>query len=86
MLLDMGISGSNRPLNKIIQTAYVNSFLKKHGLEGANPVSMPFNLNIKLDLDSNELNDPEMKEESPEQASASYTMLIELLMYLAIRM
>ena len=85
MLLGMGISQDPTDHSiKLFQTAYIDSLFKKRGLEDANPVSTPFDPNIKLDLDPNELNDPEIKRESSEQASVSYTTLIGSLMYLAI--
>ena len=85
MLLGMGISQDPTDHSiKLFQTAYINSLLKKHGLEDANPVSTPLDPNIKLDLDPNEPNNSELKGESPEHASVSYATLIGSLMYLAI--
>ena len=85
MLLGMGISQNPTDFSiKLFQTAYIDSILKKHGLEDANPVSTPLDPNVKLDIDPNKPNDSEMQGESPERASVSYTMLIGLLMYLAI--
>ena len=87
MLLGMGISQNPEDHSiKLFQTTYVDSLLKKHGLEDANPVSTPLDPNIKLNLDPNEPNDSKMKGESPEHASASYARLIGSLMYLAIGM
>ena len=48
------ISKSRKFFYKLFQTAYIDSLLKKHGLENANPVSTPLDPNIKLDLDPNE--------------------------------
>ena len=71
---------------KLFQTAYVDSLLKKHGLEDANPVSTPMDPNIKLDHNLNNPNDSIPKGEIlPEHTSASYATLIGSLMYLAIR-
>jgi len=85
MLLGMGISQNPEDFSiKLFQTAYIDSLLKKHGLEDANPVSTPLDPNTKLDLDPNEPNDPETQGELTEHASASYAMLIGSLMYLAI--
>ena len=77
MLLGMGISQNPEDHSiKLFQTTYVDSLLKKHGLEDANPVSTPLDPNVKLDIDPNEPNDSEMQGESPECTSASYAMLI----------
>jgi hypothetical protein len=85
MLLGMGISQNPEDHSiKLFQTAYINSLLKKHGLEDANPVSTPLDPNTKLDLDPNDPNESETQGESPERASASYATLIGSLMYLAI--
>ena len=77
MLLGMGISQNPEDHSiKLFQTTYIDSLLKKHGLEDANPVSTPLDPNIKLDIDPNKPNNSEMQGESPEHASASYAMLI----------
>ena len=67
-------------LIEISQTHYIETLLKKYGLQDANPVSTPMDPNVKLD-------DPE--ETSDESGSASmatfgYANLIGSLMYLAI--
>ena len=86
MLLEMGISQNQENSSiKLFQTAYIDSLLKKHGLENANPVSTPLDSNIKLDLDPNEENNFEMQGELSECPSIGYMMLISSLMYLAIR-
>ena len=57
MLLGIGISQDPIDFSiKLFQTAYIDSLLKKHGLEDANPVSTPLDPNIKLDLNANEPN------------------------------
>ena len=86
MLLCMGISQNPEDHSiKLFQTTYIDFLLKKHGLEDANPVSMPLDSNVKLDINPNEPNDSKMQGESLEHASVSYAMLIGLLIYLAIR-
>ena len=83
MLLGMGICQNPEDNSiKLFQTAYVDSLLKKHGLEDANPVSTPMDPNTKLNHDLNNPNDPER--DLSERTSASYAMLIRSLMYLAI--
>jgi len=85
MLLGMGIN--QNPIDnsiKLFQTAYIDSLLKKHGLEDANPVSTPLDPNTKLDLDPNESSDPETQGEISERVSTGYATLIGSLMYLAI--
>jgi hypothetical protein len=67
-------------LIEISQTHYIDTLLKKYGLQDANPVSTPMDPNVKLD-------DPE--DASEEAGSASmvnfgYANLIGSLMYLAI--
>ena len=85
MLLGMGICQNPEDNSiKLFQTAYIDSLLKKHGLEDANPVSTPMDLNTKLDHDLNNPNDPVTKRDLSKCASASYATLIGLLMYLAI--
>ena len=85
MLLGMGICQNPEDNSiKLFQTAYVDSLLKKHGLEDANPVSTPMDPNIKLDHDLNNSNDSIPKGELPNRASVSYATLIESLMYLVI--
>jgi hypothetical protein len=85
MLLGMGISQNHEDHSiKLFQTAYVDSLLKKHGLEDANPVSTPMDPNTKLDHDPNNTNDPVTEGDLSERASASYATLIGSLMYLAI--
>jgi transposase InsO family protein len=85
MLLGMGISQNPEDHSiKLFQTAYVDSLLKKHGLEDANPVSTPMDPNTKLDHDPNNTNDPVTEGDLSERASASYATLIGSLMYLAI--
>ena len=85
MLLGMGIYQNPEDNSiKLFQTAYVNSLLKKHGLEDANPVSTPMDPNTKLNHDPNNPNDPVTERDLSEHTSASYAMLIGLLMYLAI--
>ena len=85
MLPGMGISqNQENSSTKLFQTAYIDSLLKKHGLENANPVSTPLDPNINLDLDPNEENNSEMQGELSEHPSIGYTMLIGSLMYLAI--
>ena len=71
---------------KLFQTAYIDSLLKKHGLENANSVSTPLDPNIKLDLDPNGENNSKMQGELSERPSIGYAMLISSLMYLVIRM
>jgi hypothetical protein len=85
MLLGMRISQNpeDHSIN-VFQTAYVDSLLKKHGLEDPNLISMPLDPNVKLDLDPNNPNNSKSKGESPKHTSASYAMLIRSLMYLAI--
>jgi molecular chaperone GrpE (heat shock protein) len=86
MLLGMGIDQNPTDNSiKLFQTAYINSLLKKHGLEDANPVSTPLDPNIKLDVDPNDPNDPESQGELTKCASAGYATLIGSQMYLAIR-
>ena len=47
MLLGMGISQNPEDHSiKLFQTAYINSLLKKHGLEDANPISTPVRATI----------------------------------------
>ena len=70
----------------MFQTAYIDSLLKKHGLENANPVSTPLDPNIKLDLDPNEENNSEMQRELSKCPSIGYVTLISSLIYLAIGM
>jgi hypothetical protein len=85
MLLGMGINQNPTDNSiKIFQTAYIDSLLKKHGLEDANPVSTPLDPNIKLDLDHDESNNSEMQGEISERVTTSYATLIGSLMYLAI--
>ena len=85
MLLCMGISQDPTDHSiKLFQTTYIDSLLKKHGLEDANLVSTPLDPNVKLDLNPNKPNNSEMQGELPEHASASYATLIRSLMYLAI--
>jgi len=85
MLLGMGISQNPEDNSiKLFQTAYIDSLLKKHGLQDANPVSTPLDPNIKLDLNPNESSDPEMQGEISEGVSTGYATLIGSLMYLAI--
>jgi hypothetical protein len=87
MLLGMGIDQNPTDNSiKLFQTAYIDSLLKKHGLEDANPISTPLDPNTKLDVDPNDSNDPESQGELTEHASAGYAMLIGSLMYLAIGM
>ena len=87
MLLGMGISQSQENSSiKLFQTAYIDSLLKKHGLENANPVSTPLDPNIKLDLDPNEENNSEMQRELSKCPSIGYVTLISSLIYLAIGM
>ena len=67
-------------LVEISQTHYIETLLKKYGLQDANPVSTPMDPNIKLD-------DPEgISEEQGgvEMATHGYANLIGSLMYLAI--
>ena len=67
MLLGMGISQNQENSSiKLFQTAYIDSLLKKHGLENANPVSTPLDPNIRLYLDLNEENNSEMQVELSE--------------------
>ena len=85
MLLGMGISQNQENSSiKLFQTAYIDSLLKKHGLENANPISTPLDPNIKLDLDPNEENNSKMQGELSEHPSIGYVMLISSLMYLVI--
>ena len=66
-------------LIEISQTHYIETLLKKYGLQDANPVSTPMDPNIKLD-------DPEESKEaeSASMANFGYANLIGSLMYLAI--
>ena len=67
-------------LVEISQTHYINTLLKKYGLQDANPVSTPMDPNIKLD-------DPEdMSEEQggAQMVTHGYANLIRSLMYLVI--
>ena len=83
----MGISQNQENSSiKLFQTAYIDSLLKKHGLENANPVSTPLDPNIKLDLDPNEENNSEMQRELSKCPSIGYVTLISSLIYLAIGM
>ena len=85
MLLEKGISQNQENSSiKLFQTAYIDSLLKKHGLENANPVSTPLDPNIKLDLDPNEENNSKMQGELSERSSIGYMTLTGSLMYLAI--
>ena len=62
------------------QTHFIDSLLKKFGLEDANPVTTPLDQNINLD-------DNETEDESnnqSEEASHGYATLIGSLMYLAL--
>ena len=82
----MGISQNQENSSiKLFQTAYIDSLLKKHGLENANPVSTPLDPNIKLDLDPNEENNSKMQGELSKCPSIGYATLIGSFMYLAIR-
>ena len=65
-------------LIEISQTHYIETLLKKYGLQDANPVSTPMDPNIKLD------NPEEVPEGSTSMANFGYTNLIGSLMYLAI--
>ena len=48
MLLGMGISQNQEKSSiKLFQTAYIDSLLKKHGLENANPISTPLDPAVK---------------------------------------
>ena len=61
------------------QTHFIDSLLKKFGLENANPVTTPLGPNVNL-------NNDEMEDESnnqSEEVSHGYATLIESLMYLA---
>ena len=85
MLLGMGICQNPEDNSiKLFQTAYIDSLLKKHSLEDANPVSTPMYSNTKLDHDLNNPNDPITERDLSKHVSASYAMLIGSLMYLAI--
>ena len=65
---------------EISQAHYIETLLKKYGLQDANPVSTPMDPNIKLD------NSEGISEEQrgAEMATHGYANLIRLLMYLAI--
>jgi hypothetical protein len=63
---------------RIMQTKYVESLLRKYGLENANSVSMPMDPNVKLGSIQNENND------EPKNRSNDYASLIGSLMYLAV--
>ena len=67
-------------LIEISQTHYIDTLLKKYRLQGANPVSTPMDLNIKLDAIEGKAS-----EDSKDQLSInhSYANLIGSLMYLA---
>ena len=62
------------------QTHYIKTLLKKYGLQDANPVSTPMDLNIKLD------NPEEILEEQGniQMVTHGYANLIRSLIYLAI--
>ena len=65
---------------EISQAHYIETLLKKYGLQDANPVSTPMDPNIKLD-------DPEETSEEQrgvEMVTHGYANLIRSLMYLAI--
>ena len=85
MLLGMGITQNTEDSSiKLFQTAYINSLLKRHGLEDVNLVSTPMDPNIKLGPNPDESNEPIIQGESHEHASGSYATLIGSLMYLEI--
>ena len=68
-------------LIEIFQTHYIDTLLKKYGLQDANPVSTPMDLNTKLDAIEGETS-----EDSEDQLliNHGYTNLIGSLMYLTI--
>ena len=68
-------------LIEISQTHYIDTLLKKYGLQDTNPVSTPMDPNIKLDA-----LEGEASEDSKDQLliNHSYANLIRSLMYLAI--
>ena len=68
-------------LIEISQTHYIDTLLKKYGLQDMNPVSTPMDLNIKLDAIEGEAS-----EDSEDQLliNHGYANLIGSLMYLAI--
>jgi len=65
------------------QTHFIDTLLKKFGLDNANPVSTPMDSNVKL----NELEETEEiidQGEPDSKLSTGYAMLIGSLMYLAL--
>ncbi|GBE80375.1 hypothetical protein SCP_0300900 [Sparassis crispa] len=62
---------------KVSQNKYIDSILRRHGLENANPVGMPLDPNVTLEKDEDDTN------EVPNRDSG-YASLIGSLMYAAV--
>ena len=61
----------------ISQPAYIDSILRKYGMQNANPISMPMDPNVKLEPN---------REQQESNHSNDYASLIESLQYLTIAM
>ncbi|CAA7267803.1 unnamed protein product [Cyclocybe aegerita] len=68
----------------LFQTAYIDSLLKKYGLDDCNSVTTPLDPNVRLDDDSDEETKPGVNQDQDKRLSVGYATLIGSLMYLAI--
>ena len=65
------------------QSHYIDTLLDKYGLSDANPVTVPMDPNVKLDINSKDNEDDAEGEKDP-KITHGYAQLIGSLMYLAI--
>ncbi|CAA7266308.1 unnamed protein product [Cyclocybe aegerita] len=85
MLLGMGMAQNDEEHTiSLFQTAYIDSLLKKYGLDDCNSVTTPLDPNVRLDDDSDEETKPGVNQDQDERLSVGYATLIGSLMYLAI--
>ncbi|CAA7258947.1 unnamed protein product [Cyclocybe aegerita] len=85
MLLGMGMAQNDEEHTiSLFQTAYIDSLLKKYGLDDCNSVTTPLDPNVRLDDDSDEETKPGVNQDQDEHLSVGYATLIGSLMYLAI--